>query len=272
MRNLAMAVLALLALYATWLALLYAGQRSMLFPGAGMAFETASLPRSPRVEPVGIPASFGLVRGYFLPATASGGAPAIIYFHGNAELAVHNVALLQPLADAGLHVLVVEYPGYAGSDGRPGRGTLDEAARAGYDWLAGRGDVDTARIVAMGRSIGAGPAVALAGARPVAALVLLSAFSSLDGFAHRMGAPAFLVRDRWDNAARLRDYGGPVLLFHGRRDMVIPFSHSRALARAAPHARLETLACGHNDCPYFEPEFLHTLEAFLGTAGILPQR
>jgi uncharacterized protein len=264
-RSLLAAAGGLLALYLGWLLVLYAGQRGMMFPGAGI--QAGTVAASPGAEPVAIPASFGLVRGYFLPAASPGSAPAVVYFHGNAELAAQNLALLRPLADLGLHVLIVEYPGYAGSDGRPGRDSLDEAARAGFDWLAGRADVDPARIVAMGRSIGAGPAVALAGERPVAALVLLSAFSSLDGFAHRMGAPGFLIRDRWDNAARLRGYRRPLLLFHGRRDRIIPFAHAWALARAAPHARLETLDCGHNDCPYFDPAFIDTLGAFLQQAG-----
>lgn len=269
MRTIALTVAALLAIYAAWLVLLYAGQRGMMFPGAGTAIGDAGQPRTPGVEAVAVPATFGQVRGYFLPAATAGSAPAVLYFHGNAELAVHNIALLQPLAELGLHVLIVEYPGYAGSDGRPGRDSLDEAARAGFDWLARRADVDPARIVAMGRSIGAGPAVALTGDRQVAALVLLSAFSSLDGFAYRMGAPGFLIRDRWDNIARLREYKGPVLLFHGRRDRIIPFAHSRELARAAPHARLETMDCGHNDCPYFDPGFIETLGGFLRQTRVL---
>ncbi|CAN5717728.1 alpha/beta hydrolase [soil metagenome] len=272
MRSLMLIAAALLAAYVAWLALLYVGQRSMMFPGAGLQVDAGRYPLAAGAEAVAIPAAFGQVRGYFLPAASPGREPAVVYFHGNAELAVQNIALLQPLADLGLHVLVVEYPGYAGSDGRPGRGTLDEAARVGFDWLAQRADVDPARIVAMGRSIGAGPAVALAPERPVAALVLLSAFSSLDGFAHGMGAPAFLLRDRWDNAAGLRDYKAPVLLFHGRRDRIIHFAHSRALAQAAPHARLEALDCGHNDCPYFEPAFVITLEQFLRDGGILARR
>lgn len=275
MRTLVLTVAALLALYASWLAALYLGQRGMMFPGAGMTLDAeASSPeiQLPGVQSVVIPASFGQVRGYFLHAASPGPAPAVVYLHGNAELAVQNVALLQPLAEMGLHVLIVEYPGYAGSDGTPGRNTLDEAARVAFDWLAGRTDVAPGRMVAMGRSIGAGPAVALVGERPVAALVLLSPFSSLDGFAHRMGAPAFLIRDRWDNAARLRDYRQPVLLFHGRSDGIIPFAHSGALVTAAPHARLEALDCGHNDCPYFDRAFLQTLSAFLSEAGVLPPR
>lgn len=272
MRSLMLIAAALLAAYAVWLALLYVGQRSMMFPGADLQVDAGRYPLVPGAEAVAIPAAFGQVRGYFLRAPSSASAPAVLYFHGNAELAVQNVALLLPLSDLGMHVLIVEYPGYAGSDGAPGRVTLDEAARVGHDWLARRTDVDPTRIVAMGRSIGAGPAVALAAERPVATLVLLSGFSSLDGFAHGMGAPAFLLRDRYDNAAALRHYPRPVLLFHGRRDRIIPYAHAQTLSQAAPGAKLVTLDCGHNDCPYFEPAFVVILEQFLRDGGILARR
>jgi len=121
----------------------------------------------------------------------------------------------------------------------------------------------------MGRSVGSGPALELAAERPVAAVVLLSPFASLDGFAHRMGAPGLLIRARFDNLASLRAYAGPVLLLRGRHDTIIPFSHSQELAVAAPHARLVALACGHNDCPYFDEAFFRTLESFLREAGVI---
>ncbi len=272
MRSLILIAAALLAAYVAWLALLYVGQRSMMFPGTGLQVDAGRYPFVAGAEAVVIPATFGRVRGFFLRAPSSASAPALLYFHGNAELALQNVALLQPLTELGLHVLIVEYPGYAGTDGAPGRDSLNEAASVGYEWLAGHEEVDPTRIVAMGRSIGAGPAVALAAERPVAALVLLSGFSSLDGFAHGMGAPAFLLRDRYDNAAALRRYPRPVLLFHGRGDLIIPYTHAKALSQAAPDARLVTLDCGHNDCPYFEPAFVVTLEQFLLHAMILAQR
>lgn len=272
MRTLLTVAAALLALYLGYLALLYLGQRSMMYPGAGMRVGAEAQLLPPGAEPVAIAAPFGEVRAIFLPAAAPGRAPALLYFHGNAEFAFQNVALLQPLAARGVHVLIVEYPGYAGSDGVPGRATLAEAARRSHDWLARRPEVDPARIIAMGRSIGSGPAVELAAERPLAALVLLSAFASIDDFARGMGAPALLIRDRYDNRARLRAYPRPVLLFHGRNDDIIPFAHAQALAGAAPHAQLVALDCGHNDCPYFGAAFFDTLAEFLSAAGILPQR
>jgi uncharacterized protein len=259
----------LLALYLTWLALLFAGQRGIMFPGTGIGGQIDALPLPPGGRHVAVPASFGTVRAVWLAAAAPAPAPALLYFHGNAELVAHNIGLLQPVAGLGMHVLLVEYPGYAGSDGVPGRDSLDEAARVAFDWLVRQPDVDPQRVLAMGRSIGSGPATALAAERPLAALVLLSGFSSLSQLAAGLGAPGVLLRDRWDNRAALSGFAAPLLLFHGRRDTIIPFAHASQLAEVVPQAQLVALDCGHNDCPYFDPAFTATLAAFLRDADVL---
>ncbi len=260
----------LLAAYAVYLTMLFLQQRAAMFPGAHMAWDGVGRTLPPQAEAVAIPASFGRVQGVLLRAQGTPArAPAALYFHGNAEFVDQNLDLLAPLAALGLHVLLVEYPGYAGTDGRPSRASLDEAALRAHDWLTARADVDPARIVAIGRSVGAGPAVALGTRRPLRALVLLAPFASLDEFAHRMGAPAFLIRDRYDNRAALRAFDGPVLLFHGRHDDIIPFHHSQRLARSARGATLVPLACGHNDCPLFDAAFMARLRCFLADAGVL---
>lgn len=267
LRVLALAVLG----YALYLALLFTQQRAMMFPGPGMGFP----PLAQSVLPTGssrvsLPASFGEVQGVLLHAEdARIGLPAALYFHGNAESVAQNLPLLRAVARRGVHVLLVEYPGYAGTEGRPSREALIEAAELAHDYLAGSPLVDPRRIVAIGRSIGSGPATELARSRPLAGLVLLSAFAELDGFAHGMGAPAWLIRDRFDNAAALADFDGPVLLFHGRADRIIPIEHSRRLRAAAAEVRLVELACGHNDCPYFGPDFVDALFDFFIDAGVL---
>ena len=243
MRSVLLFAATLLALYLSWLALLYVGQRGMMFPGVRLfpADTVRVLPQG--VERMAITAGFGQVRAFLLPADNSTPtpAPALLYFHGNAELASQNIPLLQPLTTLGMHVLLVEYPGYAGSDGTPSRTSLAEAAQAAHAWLVAQHHVDGARIVGMGRSIGSGPVLELARERPLAAVVLLSPFATLEPFAHRMGAPGWLIRDRFDNLAAVRSYDGPVLLFHGRRDSIIPFAHSQALERAGSGLRPQRL-------------------------------
>ncbi len=268
----AIQLLAVLAMgYGLYLALLFSQQRSMMFPGTTIPWDGVGRHLPSGAERVVLSASFGEVQGVLLTApSAVGKAPAALYFHGNAEFVDQNIDLLGRVAALDVHVLLLEYPGYAGSDGRPSRESLNETARVGYDWLAAHESVDAARIVSIGRSIGSGPAVDIAGEREVAAIVLLAPFTSVAEFAWRMGAPSLLVRDGFDNRAGLARLNVPLLVLHGRHDGIIPFSHGESLVAASPNGQLVPLECGHNDCPFFGAFALAALRAFLRDADILP--
>ncbi|HRQ65234.1 MAG TPA: alpha/beta hydrolase [Xanthomonadaceae bacterium] len=270
-RNALQWIAALFIGYALYLGLLFVQQRSMMFPGTSIYWDGVGRHLPAHAERVELPASFGRAQGVLLRApVAESMAPAALYFHGNAEFVDQNLDLLQQVAALGMHVLLLEYPGYAGTDGRPTRGSLGETARLGYDWLAARPDVDASRMVAIGRSVGTGPAVDLAGERDLAALVLLAPFTSVTDFAWRMGAPPFLVRDRFDNVSGVVHFDGPLLVLHGRRDGIIPFAHGEAVAAASQRGQLLALDCGHNDCPFFGAEAMAVLRRFLEGAGTLP--
>ena len=259
-----------LSLYAAYAALMFAQQRAMMFPGTSRvgSADLAHLPQGAGLH--AIPASFGSVRVVLLRAPdAASPAPAVIFHPGNFEFVDQLTGALSQVTGLGLHVLLVEYPGYAGADGKPSFASLLEATTVSYDWLAKRPEVDPTRIFAMGRSVGGGPACELSRHRPIRALVLMSTFTSVADFARAMWLPPFLARDRFDNLARLREFVGPALIFHGRRDEIIPYAQGRALSQAATQATFVPLDCGHIDCPYFDAEFARTLETFLQTHGIL---
>ena len=59
------------------------------------------------------------VEAWLLPGAASGAAPLLIYTHGNGELIDFWADRFEPIRAAGIHVLLVEYPGYGRSGGRP---------------------------------------------------------------------------------------------------------------------------------------------------------
>ena len=146
-------------------------------------------------------------------------------------------------------MLLVEYPGYAGTAGAPSEESIVSAGIAAYDWATRDPRVDSKRIVVYGRSLGSGLAVQVAAARPVAGLVIESGFTSVRPLAARFLVPGFLVRDPFDNLAALAGYRGPMLVLHGKTDEVIPFSHGETLARAVTGATVLAMECGHNDCP-----------------------
>ncbi len=57
----------------------------------------------------------------------------------------------------------------------------------------------------------------------------------------------YLLLDKWDNVAALKDYQGPIEIYGARDDEVIPVRHARSLAEQLPRARFVELPGGHND-------------------------
>ncbi len=260
--------------YFAWCALLYFGQRMILFP-AGMA-GSAGAPRPPAgflVLHFRTPTT--TVEGWYRPPPASGPdhpGPVMLFAHGNAETIDTAAADMAGASSLGLGLLAVEYPGYGRSGGTPSQASITEAMTAAYDQLVLRPEVDAGRIVACGRSLGGAAVCALAARRPLAALVLVSSFTRVADFTRRYLVPSFLVRDPFDNLAVVSGFKGPLLIVHGRNDAMIPFDHARRLHGAAPASRLVVYDCDHNDCPPDWTLFWKDLRQFLDAAGVTSDR
>ena len=97
-------------------------------------------------------------------------------------------------------MLLFDYRGYGDSAGSPDERGLALDARAARRYLLSRPDVDAARLVYFGESLGAAVAVELAAEHPPAALVLRSPFTSMAdvGSYHYPILPVrLLLRDRY---------------------------------------------------------------------------
>ncbi len=262
MSRLAFAALAIALIACAYLAILYLAQRSLLYPVP--AYRPGAAPD--RVEIVRLPLGGGEAQALFLAPSApfEGPAPLLIFMHGNGELADHWLPDFAEVTGWGVGALLLEYPGYGRSAGSPSEASINEAARAAFDWAQGDPRIDGKRIVPYGRSLGGGPAVRLAVDRKTPALILESSFTSVAAFAASYMAPAFLVKDRFDSVTALSSYRGPLLVLHGSRDQVVPIAHGRALAAIVPGAKFVELPCGHNDCarPW------HLIRSFLEENGL----
>ncbi|HEY7637010.1 MAG TPA: alpha/beta hydrolase [Gemmatimonadales bacterium] len=258
---LATVLLGLLVVY--WAALFY-WQRTLLFPAPPVAGAPA---RPPDAEVVWLETPAGRVEAWYLAPLAGPGGPAplLLFTHGNGELIDDWPADFEVPRRWGVAVLLVEYPGYGRSGGRPTQLSITVTVLAAFDWARRQPSVDSTRIIAYGRSVGGGAAAALAEERAVAAMILESTFTSVRAFALRYGAPGLLVRDRFDNLTAVRRFERPLLILHGEYDQTIPVVHGRALHAAQPASELHLMPCGHNDCRRPWP----VIERFLVSHGVL---
>lgn len=264
-------VLWIFSLYLVYCVMLFLFQRQIIFP-AGMAGPAPGPAAVPGLDIVWFDLDGNRVEAWYLPPAddpKQKRRPVVIFAHGNAELIDGCLEEFSAFTQFGLGLLLVEYPGYGRSRGRPSQAGIDAVYTAAYDWLAARPDVDPHRIVLAGRSLGSGVACQLAAKRSSAAMILISSFTSVRSFAGRYGVPAFLVRDPFDNLAAIRTYPKPLLVFHGLRDDVIPFAHGLDIAAAAPLGRIIRWECAHNDCPPDRRAFFKDIAVFLRDAGVL---
>ncbi|MCJ7830104.1 MAG: alpha/beta hydrolase, partial [Desulfobacterales bacterium] len=259
-------------LYAAYGALLFLLQRHLLFPRHLTAGPAAPGTPGADVRRFWLPTAGGKVEAWLLAPTIRlrpGPYPVVIFAHGNGERIELWPETLAGLHRFGMGVLLVEYPGYGQSEGAPSQASITETFVAAYDTLVQQPDVDPAKILLFGRSLGAGAVCRLAAERPSAALILMSPFISVRAMASAYLLPAFLVRDPFDNLTVVRNYTGPVLIVHGRRDEVIPFAHGEALFAASDCAQMIVYDSGHNDCPPDWEEFWSRLEGFLAAHDLL---
>ncbi len=255
------------------LTLMYVFQRSLIYmPLGGVPPVEEMLPGA---EAVTFETADGLTLGaWFLPADRPG-SPATLLFNGNAG----NRALRAPLAERfhrlGMSVLMVDYRGYGGNPGSPSEKGLLADARAALGWLVRRPEVDPAKVLYFGESLGSGVAVALAAERPPAALVMRSPFTSLvdAAKAHFPLLPVgLLMRDRFPSVERIGAIHCPVAIVAGDPDSVVPTDLSRRLFEAArePKRLLIYRGFDHNDAELSHGDlWVGEVAGFLRRTGVL---
>ena len=191
------------------------------------------------------------------------GGRALLYFGGNAEDVAGNIDLFaEAFPEHSLYL--VNYRGYGGSSGRPSEAGLVADALAVFDQVQTR----HADVAVMGRSLGSGVAVQLAAKRPVAKLVLVTAFDSLVNVAKeyfRWLPVGLLMQDRYESASRAREVTAPVLIVIAGEDEIIPRARSEALAKAFAPGQVQVVVVpgvGHNTLDLL-PQYLESVQAFL---------
>jgi len=191
----------------------------------------------------------------------------LLYCHGNGgNLSRRSDAISLLQKELHTEVLIFDYPGYGRSGGVPTEAGCYAAADAAYDWLVKLQGVPPTRIVIYGESLGGGVAVDLASRRAHRALVLDSTFTSIPDMAQHQypWLPArWLVRNRFNNLAKIGSCRGPIFIVHGMADTLVPLAQAEQLFAAAQEPKEFLALPGSGHCQSLRPEFFTRLRGFL---------
>lgn len=267
MKELASIILALAVIYLSFAAYLYLFQRKLIY------YPTPVDPGF-HADEITLENEGHSLHGWVLNP---GRKRALIYFGGNSEPITDRSEFFRSLF-ADYSVYLVNYRGYGHSEGTPSEAALFSDALAIYDHIAQQHE----SVSVYGRSLGSGVAVYLAVNRPLDKLILLTPYDSItevaQGF-YPWFPVRYLVRDRFDSAARAGRIDIPVFVASAEHDRVVLPRHTEALLERLVTAKVEFVqiaGAAHNDITGFV-QYRKAIAGFISsnqgiTANTMPRK
>lgn len=175
----------------------------------------------------------------------------VLFFHGNGGNMSHRARSVSVFHQLKLNVLIIDYPGYGESDGKPSEQGLYQSADAAWQHLISSKKFNEENIIIFGRSLGGVVAVDLASRVNADAVILESTFSSARDMANRIFpllSYFIYLRYSFDSMSKIKNISSPLLLIHSPDDEMIPFALGQKLfAHAGSDKEFLEIKGGHND-------------------------
>ena len=177
----------------------------------------------------------------------------VLYFHGN-RLNINRYAKYATgFTRNGYEVWMMDYPGYGKSTGKRNEQILYDDALILYKMAISKVSIE--QIIIYGKSLGTGIASQLASVRECKRLILETPYYSMDALAKHYFF-IYPVMPMTKYAMPTYQYfkyiNAPITIFHGTRDAIIPYKHSKWLVEKKAGVELITLEKGkHNNLPEF---------------------
>ena len=258
--------------YLAVIAARYFGQTWLIFPAYMVSESRPALPdgavRLELVTPEG-----DRLYGIHLPPQrpASGDKTVVLGFGGNGWHA-EGMALDLRRHFPDRDIVVFNYRGYRPSSGRPSAAALLADGILIHDHV--QRTLGPARTIAVGYSLGSGVASYLARERPVAGLILVTAFDALEAVAQQRypWAPVrWLIRHHMPSVDFLRGLTVPTAVIAAERDVIVPPERTAVLRQGIGNLVLDRRVAGaqHNDIFNF-PDFRAAMAEAIGQIDAKP--
>ena len=116
------------------------------------------------------------------------------------------------------HVIAVEYPGYGVYEGSPNEEDILRDAKRVIEFILKVLRYSINDVIVLGRSIGTGPAWYLASKHNLAALALISPYTSIRGIVRNMfgNFSQYFIKERFSNIELMDKITCPTFILHGK--------------------------------------------------------
>lgn len=244
-------IMSLLLTYFLMLLAVFLLQRKMMyFPTRFAAEQLEALVDELNLQPW---PSASEMRGLISKTPPANSKGTVLVFHGNAGAAVHRMYFIGALQGLGYRVIIAEYPGYGARGGSPSE---DVFIKDGIVSAQMALQAFKEPLFLCGESLGSGVVAGIVASQslPVKGLLLITPFDSMVKVAQHhywYFLARWLILDRYDNAANLQGFHGPVAMLLAERDEVIPSRHTLALydSISGPKKLWRFENAGHNNLP-----------------------
>lgn len=165
---------------------------------------------------------------------------AVIFFHGNSYNLAYFIPRIRPFFEKGYAVIMPEFAGFGGLEGRPSQDNMEQTVLATVSFLNDQG-FENKDIILYGYSLGTYMAVYGAAKAPkddpFNAVVLEAPFTSVanvaDEASFHLFPVHFLIRDHYDSASLIHGVNTRLFVAHGTQDQTVPYHQGAELFKKA---------------------------------------
>ena len=189
----------------------------------------------------------------------------LVFFHGNAGDLSNRIYKLNELNKLEINILIISWRGFSGNEGFPTEQNLYKDAEAAIKWLNSK-EVENNKIILFGESLGTGVAVEIGKKNIFNSMILESPFTSMENAA-KIYYPylpvRLLLKDRYDSISKIQKIKTPVLIMHGKKDDIVPFSMGEELFEKANNPKYSYFTSEDDHMMEFNDEMIKTLKKFI---------
>ena len=189
----------------------------------------------------------------------------LVFFHGNAGELSNRIYKLNELNKLDINILLISWRGFSGNEGSPTEDNLYKDAEAAIQWL-NRKEVKNDRIILYGESLGTGVAVEIGKKNNFNSIILESPFTSMENAA-KIYYPylpvKLLLKDKYDSLSKITTIKTPILIMHGKKDDIVPFSMGKELFEKANNPKHSYFTSDDDHMMEFNDQIITIIKNFI---------